>query len=130
MKKWLRNRYLRMLVWWKRKITKELDYDTPQQEKAVKIVEKFIADTKSELLMAPLSHNYYIKNKNIFIVINDRSINIINGKYNYDIFIHEKIANHVKNLFIKKLETKRRIMEKQITDKVETILDVIYNDMK
>ena len=129
MKKWLRYRYLRLLVWWKNKGKKELDFDNPQQEKAVMIVEKFIVDANSELLMAPLSHNFYIRNKNIFIVFNNKTINIINGKYNYDILIHEKIANHIQEKFMRKLETKRRIMEKEITSKVETILDVIYNDI-
>lgn len=108
---------------------KELEFDTPQQEKAVNITYRLIRDANSELLMAPLSEKLYIKNKNIFVVIGPRSINIINGKFNYDFAIYEKLYNKISMRFKRKLESKRIEMENVITNKVESILDVIYMDL-
>jgi hypothetical protein len=79
--------------------------------------------------MAPLSDKLYIKNKNVFIVIGKKSINIVNGKYNYDILIFDKLHEYVSDKFKRKLEAKRKEMENTITSKVETILDVIYKDV-
>lgn len=120
----------RLKMGWLIKIKpKKLEFDSSQQEKAVNITERLIRDSSSELLMAPLSEKLYIKNKNIFIVITPRSINIINGKYNYDIYIFDTLYERVSDKFKNKLETKRKQMEEVITSKVETILDVIINDI-
>lgn len=108
---------------------KELEFDTPQQEKAINITYRLIRDSNSELLMAPLSEKLYIKNKNIFVVIGPRSINIINGKFNYDFAIYEKLHDKISFRFKRKLESKRIEMENVITNKVESILDVIYMDI-
>lgn len=108
---------------------KKIEYDSPQQEKAVTITERLIRDSSSELLMAPLSEKLYIRNESIFIVITPRSINIINGKYNYDIYIFDTLYERVSDKFKNKLEAKRKEMENVITSKVETILDDIIKDI-
>lgn len=108
---------------------KEIEFDTPQQEKAVNITYRLIRDSNSELLMAPLSDKLYIKNENIFVVIGPKSINIINGKFNYDFSIYEKLHDKISVRFKRKLESNRLEMENEITNKVESILDVIYSDI-
>jgi|AntRauTorcE11897_2_1112592.scaffolds.fasta_scaffold15475_3 hypothetical protein len=132
-RKRLRRRYKLLtlfgLKWVIKTQNKKIEYDSIQQEKAVSITERLIRDSNSELLMAPLTEKLYIKNKNIFIVINPKSINIINGKYNYDIYIFEALYDRVSKKFKTKLEAKRKHMENVITSKVETILDVILNDI-
>lgn len=109
---------------------RKVEFDSDQQKKAINITERLIRDPKSELLMAPLSDKLYIKNKNLFVVIRPKAINIINGKYNYDVPIFDKLHNEISFKFKQKLEAKRREMEDIITGKVETILDVIYKDIE
>ena len=136
MKKKYRYKLLRMKVRFRRlfKASKPtIEYDSPQQEKAIRIAERLIRDSDSELLMAPKigqhEEKLYLRNKNIFVVISRRSVQIINGKYNYDIPIFDKLHEYISDKFKRKLELKRREMEDTITSKVETILDVIYKDI-
>ncbi|CAG7579999.1 MAG: hypothetical protein SLAVMIC_00198 [uncultured marine phage] len=136
MKPKYRYKLLRWKVRWRRLFKpkqSKIEFDSPQQEKAIRIAERLIRDSDSELLMAPKFAQYeeklYVRNKNIFIVITRRSVQIINGKYNYDILIFDKLHDYISDKFKRKLEIKRNEMENTITSKVETILDVIYKDI-
>jgi hypothetical protein len=123
---------LRLLLFFRKKlgITKDkFVYDSPQQEKAVRIAKRLISDEESELLLDPLSDKYYLRKKNIFVVISAMHINIINGKYNYDIVINDKIHSKLVQVFLHKLSQRRTEMENEIVGKVETILGSILKDI-
>lgn len=107
---------------------KELVLDDIQQ-KAYKIVVRLINDQDSDLLIAPISKKKFIKNKDIFITLNREKVNIINGVYHYDIYIQDKVYEHLKDKFNKKLESKRIIMENQIKSNVKNSLDTILSNI-
>jgi hypothetical protein len=63
----------------------------PKEEEiyAVQICQKLIMNPNSKLTNAPISFKRFIKNddNNMFIVINNRTISLINHVYSYNVFI-------------------------------------------
>ena len=128
-------RFFKRLIWkFKIRMRNKLDYKpifkkNSNEERVIKITEMLLRKSNSELSMTPISSKYYIKYKNIFVVIKDNSINLINGKYNYDIFVSDKVHSYICKKFRKSLETRVNKIEEEISSKVHNILDNIYEDI-
>ena len=126
--KYFKKLFLKWKIKFRRKLSYRLSVDIePTQKKAISITEAAIRNSKSNLFMTTSKH--YIRLKDIFIVIGDRYINIINGKYNYDVYITDKMHTHILRKFRKSLDTRVNKIEDQICSKVSNILDDIHEDI-
>jgi hypothetical protein len=109
----------------------------PKEEElfCIDICKKLIPNESSKLTIAPLSNKRYIKNdeKDMFIVIQDRTISLINHVYSYNVFIeHNKLYEEVLSSFDSELERRRLILEDEIRSNIKhslkSILDKVTQD--
>ena len=102
----------------------------PKEEEifCVEICKKLISKDTSKLTIAPLSNKKYIKNdeQDMFIVIHDRIISLINHVYSYNVFIEsDKLYSEVTTIFDKELEDRRLVLEDEIRSNIKHSLKSI-----
>ena len=120
----LKYRFKKWRVRFKRVKSKSLEIDDVQQ-RAYDITIKLINDKGSELLVDPPTGRKGIRNKDVFVKINQNRISIINGIYYYDIGIDDKIREIILEKFDNKLSRKFNAIDNQVTSKVNNSLDKI-----
>jgi len=88
---------------------------------ALKICMNLIDDESSELLMTPITNKRYIKNesKNLFVTIDSVNVNIVNDHCAYTVFMNEFLHGKLVDRFNEKIELKRSMMEKKITQNIK-----------
>lgn len=132
-KKFLKRCFRRTLVWLRKRLrSTTLDatnYLTDTQSLAVAIVKKSIANTESELLIAPISDALYINHKDVYIKIEYRTISIVNGKYSYYVEISETDSKILTHKFYAKMEAKAAKMEAAMNSNTEKSLKQIYENL-
>lgn len=104
----------------------------PKEEEifCVEICKKLIPRNTSKLTIAPLSNKKYIKSdeQDMFIVIHERTISLINHVYSYNVFIEsDKLYNEVINIFDKELEDRRLVLEDEIRSNIKHSLKSILD---
>jgi hypothetical protein len=95
---------------------------------SIDICKKLIQCSPSKLTIAPLSNKRYIKNddNDMFIVIQDRTISLINHVYSYNVFIeNDKLYNEVLTHFDNELEKRRLELEDEIRSNIKHSLKSI-----
>jgi hypothetical protein len=106
-------------------LKEKFDPNPPPKEEeifCVEICEKLIENTNSKLTIAPISNKRFIKNdeKDMFIVIHNRQISIINHVYSYNVFIEsDSLYNKIVNGFDKVVEEKRQELENEIKNNIK-----------
>lgn len=105
----------------------------PEEEQiCYDICKKLILDTNSKLTLAPLSQKRFIKNdqKNIFIVIENRVVMVINHIYSYTVYC-ENDAGFLEMVkcFDSQMETKRQELESEIKSNIQHSLKKIYESI-
>lgn len=91
---------------------------------------KLIQNPSSRLTYAPISGKRFIKNdeKNMFIVINHRTVDLINHVYGYSIFLDdEEVYRKVIDEFDGTLEAQRQALEDEMTSNVRHSLQKILD---
>ena len=115
----LRYKFLRMMA--KQKKNKFIRIaKTHTQKLAYDIIKKSIANSESELLLAPISNVYYIKMDNLFIKILDTHVQIVNGKYFYHISMPDLLMSDIDKRFRTRMESKKKIIENKISNNTST----------
>lgn len=107
----------------------EPDTVSESQKLAMEIFNKVIHMDGAKLLIAPLSSTYYVEYKEIFVILLDRDLKIVNGKYLYDIMLTEKMARRLSEHFERVLEKRRKRMEEIILYKTKRSLTSILEDI-
>ena len=102
---------------------------TPNQELGIKIFEKCLILGDSELLIAPISGTFYIKTKDIFIVLDGNDLRIVNGKYEYHIYVTLRSYEKMVDKFKRVLEVRRKKMEESMLSKTNRSLSEILDDV-
>jgi len=102
----------------------------PKEEElyAVEICKKLIMNINSKLTNAPISFKRFIKNdeNNMFIVINNRTITLINHVYSYNIFIEDdNNYSDICMLFDNEVEKRREEIETEIKNNIQHSLKEI-----
>jgi hypothetical protein len=106
-------------------LKEKFDPTSPPKEEeifCVEICEKLIENVTSKLTIAPISNKRFIKNdeKDMFIVIHNRQISIINHVYSYNVFIEsDSLYNKIVNGFDKVVEEKRQELEDEIKNNIK-----------
>lgn len=103
----------------------------PEEERiTVEICKKLIVDPSSKLTYAPLAKKRFIKNeeKDMYVVIQDHTINLINHVYSYSIYVSstEEYEN-IKNKFDEILDNERLKLEDEIKFNIQHSLELILN---
>lgn len=117
---------------------KAIRVSTPPQEKseyerdAVNICKRLISKPESLLLLTPISSKRYIKNdaSGIFVILEGRSIKVINHVYSYVVFLEDKSWHQITSLFDNEVESRREEFEKEITANIRHSLQTIYKNIK
>lgn len=95
---------------------------THEEQYSVDICKRLIDNLNSQLTLAPKSFKRFIRNDNLdmFIVIHNRTINLINHVYSYNVYIEsEELYTSLVDKFDSELETRREELENQITNNIQ-----------
>jgi hypothetical protein len=133
LKKWARRYGVREIEKRNRNLTKI----TSTQKRAIDVVFELLKDEENDLLIAPLSNKYYLKNDKINMLVtliasqeNGGFVNIINGKFHYDIWLDSFSFTYMLDRFKRVLDRRRNKMESEIRAKVDESLETIYQHLK
>jgi len=114
-------------------------FDPPKPPKdeelfCVQICEKLIKLEDSKLYYSPLSHKRFIRNesKDMFIVLESLTINLINHVYSYNVYIETgNLYSEIITKFDEELERRRTLLEEEIKTNIKhslkSILDRVSN---
>jgi hypothetical protein len=106
----------------------------PYENDAIRITMKVIMDENSKMLISPLSGKKFIKNEKLemYIILSSSTIQIINHKYSYVVYVSDKKYDKLINFFNEEVEKRREIFEKEIMSNIgysmKNILNSINNE--
>jgi len=125
----LKRFYFKFYIFFHKRINNEFGIEDEQQYQKVclSICRKLITQPDSIFLIAPISGKKYIKNDrlDIFIMMNERHINVTNHTYNYSVFIPERDWQRISYLFNLNTEKRKQDYENQIKSQITHSLDSI-----
>lgn len=105
----------------------------PQEEKiTIEICKKLLDDPNSKLTFAPLAEKRFIKNeeKDMFVVIHEHTINLINHVYSYSIYVSNTSEYHeLVGKFNQVLDRERLKLEDEIKLNIQHSLEQILNKL-
>lgn len=108
------------------------DTNTSQHENdAIRITSKLVNDMDSTMLISPLSGKKYIKNEKfgMYIILSSSTVQIINHRYSYVIFISDKKYDKLINEFNVEVEKRRQFFEKEILGNINVSMKSILKTL-
>jgi hypothetical protein len=127
-----KQRYLRFRLWTTKvflSMTQERRDLSENQKLTLKIVRKLIFNRNSELLIAPISYNFYIIHKDMMVKIKDDQVEIINGKYFYDVTLPPAAIRALEHQIKNRLEIRIRMSEDEVINKTKRSLSTILEEL-
>ena len=106
------------------------DFLTESESYGLQILAEMLKSPDSEMLISPISGTYYIKWGSIYAIIRECRVQIINGRYFYDISIVSKRSDAIREDFVNTVEKRRKQMEKEIMEKTTRSLSIILEEIK
>jgi hypothetical protein len=116
-------------------MTRKLDYHaidkSAHSKECFSICQKLISNPESELIVSPLTSKRYIKNdvSNIFVIIQGRTVQIINHIYSYSIHLDEKTYEKVMITFNNEQEKRCIKLESEVDVNIKHSLKNIINNL-
>jgi len=112
-------------------------YSTPTVEKSeyerdcIAICKKLISKEDTVLLLTPISNKRYIRNEElqIFVILENSSVKVINHVYSYTVFLEQKLWNSITLVFDTEVEKRRESFEKEITSNIKHSLQNILKNI-
>jgi hypothetical protein len=110
---------------------------TPRIEKSeyerdcIAICKKLISKEDTVLLLTPISNKRYIRNEElqIFVILENSSVKVINHVYSYTVFLEQKLWNSITLVFDTEVEKRRESFEKEITSNIKHSLQNILKNI-
>ena len=127
-----KQRYLRFRLWLSKvflSMSQERGDLTENQKLTLKIIRKLIFNREAELLMAPISYNFYIIHNDMMVKIKDAQVEIINGKYFYDVSLPPSVIRALEHQIKNRLEIRIRMSEEEVTRKTKRSLSTILEEL-
>jgi hypothetical protein len=127
-----KQRYLRFRLWATKvflSMSQERRDLSENQKLTLKIVRKLIFNRNSELLIAPISYNFYIIHKDMMVKIKDDQVEIINGKYFYDVTLPPAVIRALEHQIKNRLEIRIRMSEDEVINKTKRSLSTILEEL-
>ena len=103
---------------------------TLEEQTCIDICNKLVHKVNSHLTYAPKSTKRFIRNEtyNMFIVIQDRTIHLINHVYSYSVYIENtELYSNLLESFDTELEFRRQSLENEIRNNIQHSLKNIYD---
>ena len=100
-----------------------------RQISALKIFDYLLSNKKSHVVYSAVADNYYIEYKGIICKIDDTRLIITNGLYWYDVPMPYSIISNSKRKFIKNVESRKRMLDGKINNKLASSLEKVYKDI-
>lgn len=117
-------------------VTRKFDYHSMDRSTHAKecflICQKLIENSESELIVSPLTAKRYIKNdeSSIFVMIQGRTVQIINHVYCYSIHLDEKTYERVIATFNHEQEKRCLSLESDVEINIKHSLKNIINTLQ
>lgn len=110
---------------------KETREPSAYEKECIAVCKALINHEDSVLLISPISGKRYIKSEDdqIFIIIEDNQITIVNHNYSYNIDIWGNALDRISNMFDVEVEKRRDTMESEIRSNVKHSLSNIYKNL-
>lgn len=127
-----KQRYLRFRLWATKvflSMSQERRDLSENQKLTLKIVRKLIFNRNSELLIAPISYNFYIIHRDMMVKIKDDQVEIINGKYFYDVTLPPAVIRALEHQIKNRLEIRIRMSEDEVINKTKRSLSTILEEL-
>jgi hypothetical protein len=105
---------------------------TDEEKYCVQICLKLLENSSSKLTFAPVSSTRFIVNedKQMFVVINNHTINITNHVYSYTVYVQESSSyTKVVKRFDTLLEEERQNIQEEIRRNIKHSLQCILNSL-
>jgi len=103
---------------------------TPEQKRGLRIFEETISLKDVDIFMSPLSDTIYVYVNDIYLVIEDHHLKVINGMYNHDFQYDDKGRTKMRNRVFYILEKRREELDAKIKGKNDKTLDYILGDIR
>jgi hypothetical protein len=116
-------------------ISRKMDYRSIDKSSHGKecftICQKLISNPESELIVSPLTAKRYIKNdeSSIFVIIQGRTVQIINHIYSYSIHLDEKMYERVIATFNHEQEKRCLKLESEVEVNIKHSLKNIISNL-
>lgn len=100
------------------------------QKKGIRIFKKALLIKDAEIFISPLSDSIYIEVDEIYIILENHELKIINGRFQHDLNYSHRTISQLKKLVLHLLERRRAEVEKRILAKSDRTLDSILKDVE
>ena len=128
-KRKIKLKFWKMVRWIDRKIQKKIDL-TESQEMGMKIFERTVSIKHADIFLSPLSDSIYIEVDDVYIILDGSDLQIINGKFRYDLHYPDAIRSKMRVKILKILEARRIEVEKRIKAKSDRTLNSILDEVE
>lgn len=128
-KRKIRVAWLRFKRWIGRFIKTEDKLDE-SQKMGLRIFEKCLSIKDSEIFLSPLSDTIYIEVDEIYIILERSDVQIINGRFQYDLHYPESSRLRMLNRVLEILESRRTEVEKRVKAKSDKTLHSILVEIE
>jgi hypothetical protein len=103
---------------------------TEVQKKGIRIFERMVSVNDAEIFLSPLSDTIYVEVDDIYLILDNLDMQVINGKFQYDIPYTDKERRKFRNRIFNILESRREELEKKIKTKSNRTLDSIIQEVE
>jgi hypothetical protein len=103
---------------------------TPEQKRGLRIFEETISLKGVDIFISPLSDTIYVYVNDIYLVIEDHHLKVINGMYNHEFQYDDKGRTKMRNRVFYILEKRREELDAKIKGKNDKTLDYILGDIR
>lgn len=100
------------------------------QKKGIRIFERMVSVNDAEIFLSPLSDTIYVEVDDIYLILDNLDMQVINGKFQYDIPYTDKERRKFRNRIFNILESRREELEKKIKTKSNRTLDSIIQEVE
>jgi hypothetical protein len=115
-----------------RKFNPSLIQGTVHGRECITICQKLISNPESDLYVSPLSSKKYIKSKDskIFIILQGRTVQIINHVYSYSILADDRTWEKITEMFNQEQEKRCLKLESEVEVNIKQSLRNITSSLK
>jgi hypothetical protein len=121
--------WMRFKRWMGRFITTNDKLDE-SQKMGMRIFEKCVSIKDSEIFLSPLSDTIYIEVDDIYIILERSDVQIINGRFQYDLHYPESARVRMRNRVFDVLESRRVEVENRVKAKSDKTLNSILSEIE
>lgn len=96
----------------------------------MKIFERTVSIKHADIFLSPLSDSIYIEVDDVYIILDGSDLQIINGKFRYDLHYPDAIRSKMRVKILNILEARRIEVEKRIKAKSNHTLISILDEVE